>query len=613
MSKSTISKFKIWRHGLRVGFGLAIAFLLCQINTDYLDFYTYDLRIRLKPASEKSNVVETVAIGIDTIEELKRDPNASDNIMLLEALKRDKPLAVVYVFDPSNIVGTFEELEKLVKAAKDLPFYIAGSDLQIRGLENEALLPAPLDQLTVVSAPKTMDSKTFAKDNVTRRFIFSFQNRQTLHPMLAAQVTGRTNASDYRGVFEFYDSHQAYIDYRPQGTYRPIRFSDVMNSRLRPGYFTNKIVLVGRNDLTTSKDYVQTPYSRDMLAMSNLEMHANILDTLITDNAPIQASYWVDLLLTSLISILTVFVVLNARPAFGLMILVGSMTAFALLAHIVFMIFGYAVGMAHPLIAIFISYYFFIPYRLIMENRKSWEYYQRNKLLTQVEELKSNFLRMMSHDLKTPLARIQGMSDLIQRSSSNLSDEQQEAVATISASSQELSDFIGSVLNLGRIESKEIKLHIKSRDINKLLSDIAAKLNYLAKSKKIEIITDFEPLFSVDMDEDLLRQVFTNLVENAIKYSPENSKIMISTEEVGGRVVVQVADQGFGIPKDELEHIFEKFYRSKTVTTTNIKGTGLGLYLSNYFVNLHRGRILVDSELKKGSTFTVELPMELNH
>ena len=218
---------------------------------------------------------------------------------------------------------------------------------------------------------------------------------------------------------------------------------------------------------------------------------------------------------------------------------------------------------------------------------------------------------MMSHDLKTPLARIQGMTELAMRDNNQLSEQQLDALRTINTSSQELTEFVGSILDLGRVESKEIKLQLKSKDINALIRDVISKLEYLAKQKNITIMTEFEPIFSLKVDEDLVRQVFTNLIENAIKYSPENTSILVSTEELEGRLIVQVADQGMGIPQNEQAQLFSKFYRSKTVRDSSIKGSGLGLYLSRYFVNLHKGSISVESEPQKGSTFTVELPMDL--
>jgi signal transduction histidine kinase len=272
--------------------------------------------------------------------------------------------------------------------------------------------------------------------------------------------------------------------------------------------------------------------------------------------------------------------------------------------------FRWVVPVVHPLVAVFICYYFVIPYRLIIENRRSWEYYQKNRLLIQVEELKSNFMRMMSHDLKTPLARIQGMADVIRKDAAGLNETQTKALDTISRSSEELTEFIGSILSLSRIESKEMKLQLRSRDVNQILRDCVRKVEYMAGKKNIEITTEFEPLFSFKVDQDLLKTVFANLLENAVKYSPENTKILVSTEESGGEVIVQVADQGRGIPPEDMQHIFERFYRARN-SRINTAGNGLGLYLAKYFVELHNGRIEVESILDKGSTFTVRLPVNL--
>ena len=245
-----------------------------------------------------------------------------------------------------------------------------------------------------------------------------------------------------------------------------------------------------------------------------------------------------------------------------------------------------------------------------MENRKSWELFQRNKILSQVEELKSNFLSMMSHDIKTPLARIQGMIDLIKRESGALNPKQTQALDTITQSSRDLTEFITSILDLGRVESQGINLHFSSRDINSLVQEVIEKYDFFAKERNIEIIGEFEPMFSTKVDVELMRQVFSNLIENAIKYSPEGTKVLITTEESNGEVVIQFADQGIGISENEQQNIFMKFYRSKEAKNSKIKGTGIGLYLARYFVDLHKGRIDVESRPTQGSTFSVILPME---
>jgi len=182
---------------------------------------------------------------------------------------------------------------------------------------------------------------------------------------------------------------------------------------------------------------------------------------------------------------------------------------------------------------------------------------------------------------------------------------------TISESSEELTEFIGSILSLSRIESKEMKLQLRSRDINQLIRDVVRKVEYMAKRHAAEIVCELEPLFSIKIDEDLLRTVLTNLVENAIKYSPEHTKILVTTEELNNEVVIQVADQGRGIPPEDIGHVFDRFYRARN-TRISTAGNGLGLYLAKYFVELHNGRIEVESEIDKGSTFTVRLPMNLD-
>lgn len=598
--------------GLRVFLALGIAFFICQIELDYIESLFYDLRVRLRPAPPLSGHVVLINIDTKTQELLKRAPEANDHSQMFKQLALGHPRKVLYTQDFSEIMGSYEELEHLAHTTSLLPFIVLEDrKLPEVGLEEEFQLLPPLQNISVLSGPKTVDAQSFAKDGVTRRMLLSLEEEPLLHLKIASEITGRDLESDYRGLFEFKRTKQAYINFRPSGSYETYSFIDVLDGHVDAKAFRNKIIIIGRDTKSDSKDYISTPYSRDVLAMSRTEMHANMLDTLILNNAPIITPQWLDVLITCIIAILTVFVVLTLRPARGLLILGISILGFSVLAWGLFFAFDLWIGVSHPFLSIFICYYFFIPYRLIIENRRSWEYYQRNTLLTQVEELKSNFLRMMSHDLKTPLARIQGMTEVALRDHNALSPTQIEALKTISASSEELTEFVGSILNLGRIESKEIKLQLKSKDINSLLNQVVQKLQYLAQQKNIKIVTEFEPMFSMKIDEDLIRQVFTNLIENAIKYSPENSSILISTEEAEGRLVVQVADQGMGIPKGEQNQLFSKFYRSKNVRDGAIKGSGLGLYLSRYFVDLHSGSISVESEPQKGSTFTVELPMNL--
>jgi signal transduction histidine kinase len=356
--------------------------------------------------------------------------------------------------------------------------------------------------------------------------------------------------------------------------------------------------------------FIGTPNSDRSSPESLLEVQANYIDDLITNSSPLLTPPLVTTALTFLLSILTMWMVMRVRPATGLIGLVLSVLSVGALSLVFDLAFNLFFPVASPIFGIVACYYFVLPYRLIVENRKSWEYFEKNRLLTQVEELKSNFIRLMSHDLKTPIARIQAMAEIIEQESAVLSTSQRQALDTITASSEELSQFIASILNLSRIQSKKVKLQLKTRDITQLLQNVIRHSEHSARRKNISFVTEFEPLFSLKMDEDLMRQVFSNLVENAIKYSPENTQVKISAKEVDGLIKIQIADQGIGIPKEELPFVFEKFYRAQNAEYEN-SGTGLGLYLARYFVQLHKGQIRVDSEANKGSVFSVDLPLDM--
>ncbi len=594
----------------------SIGGLLIRLPLDYLESWTCDLRVQLQPVTSPSGYVQLIAVDSQSIEALKHDPNASDHIQLIDQLKKTNMYALVYLKDPSQLSGTKEEFRHLALKFADLKNFIVSRDqVPIKGEEDQLKLKPPFHLLRALAGPQTADINSFAKDKVTRRLIVSYRGVPTLHALLAQpqndlNFDAQVKPLSFSGLFDFFDTQQAFIHYHPSGTYKPYSFIQILKGQFHPDDFKHKIVLLGYDTLNNATDYILTPYSRSVVAMSALEMHSNIIDTLIQNSAPKKASPWINVFLTLIISVLTVHVVLSLNPLKGLIILGSTFFVFVLSSILTFIFFNIWVDMTHPSLAIFICYYFFIPYRLIVEYRTSWEYLQRNKLLTQVEELKSNFLRMMSHDLKTPLARIQGMTEIVCADPHQLSQKQIEAITRIRQSSCELTEFISSILNVGRIELKEIKLQLKSKDINKLLNQIIEQHMDLAESRNIQLITEFEPLFSLRVDEDLLRQVFTNLLENAIKYSKDKSKILISTEEVEGQIVVQVADQGMGISPDELSQIFTKFYRSDSVKNSSIKGTGLGLYLAKYFVELHGGTLTVESEIERGSTFTVTLPVQ---
>jgi signal transduction histidine kinase len=604
---------------LKLAFAILAGASISYLKLEYLESYTYDLRLLIKsktPFREKlSKHIKIIIIDTTTIEKLKAEPTFSDHARFLKMLKALNPQYVVYDFrsEAGNLIdfqGNEEEKLEFVNEAKKIPnFFIGTNELNLRGTENKLKLNAPLDTLELRSCPRTSDISLYAKDGVSRRLMVSYQGQAMLQPIIASYYNESiANQANIRGLFDVLDSKQAYIDFHPKGFFEIFKFEDVLDGTINPNVFENQIVLVGSDTGKSSKDYAMTPYSREVTGMTSTELQANIFQTLIDNNSPVKTPNGINILVTLLTSILTVYVVLALKPSRGLIIMAAMFSALVLISTSLLVFFNLWIDLAHPLLTIFLCYYFFIPYRLIIENRRSWEYIQKNKLLQQVEELKTNFISMMSHDLKTPIARIQGMTEVILKDQVPLSSTQREAVDTIKGSSDDLLKFINSILQYGRIESQGVELHKQSKDINVLLQDVIKKHEFLAKVKKIKIKTEFEPMFPVQVDVDLMKQVLSNLVENAIKYSSEESTVTVKSREEGSNVIIEVEDQGMGIPAEDLPNIFMKFYRSQNVKTSTIKGTGLGLYLAQYFTKLHNGEISVTSEPGKGSVFKVTLP-----
>ncbi len=597
---------------IRALLAVSIAWLLNEFPFYSIESFAYDMRVTMKPAPKPTGHIALVSIDKVTHSTMNREPDIVDHRELIKIIQRDRPRAIVYLFPPNQLRGTQDDTKKWLDSAENIPnLIVAIQDIVSKGNEDRIRLPPPFHNLLTIQGPLSTDYNKFAEDNVSRRVLIDVDGLYTVHAQLAQMFNGIVKPENYRGAFEFLNSWQAYNDMAPAGTYKPNSFFNVLNYQTPVGTFTDKIVLIGKETLESDTDYVRTPYSKEIVAMSKLEAHANAIDTLIRNSGPVRTPWWLNFIFTALISLITVFAVWRMRPTTGIIVLMVSTFSYLLLAQLVFSSVHLWIPVAQPVLAVFICYYFFIPYRLIVENRRSWEYYQKNKILTQVEELKTNFLSLMSHDLKTPLARIQGMADIVLQNSDKLLPEQTSALRTITKSSEELTYFISSILNLSRVESEAVKLHLHTKDLNALIDEVIMRYDPIAKEKNIQIMTELEPIFSFKMDVDLMRQVIMNLVENAIKYSPAGSKVLISTEEFNGQVILQVADQGHGIAKSELPNIFMKFYRSNHAKNSEVKGTGLGLYLAKYFVELHQGEIAVESEPQQGSTFTIRLPMEI--
>lgn len=261
-----------------------------------------------------------------------------------------------------------------------------------------------------------------------------------------------------------------------------------------------------------------------------------------------------------------------------------------------------------PLFICGLTWLFIVTYKASQFEKNNFILLQEKKNHFELEQLKNNFVSLISHDLKTPLAKIQGISDRILLSPAN--EPLKKDILTIKKSGEELNSYIKSILNLLRVESQNFVLNKDSNDINDLIYKSIEILAPLAEEKQLIIHTDLEPLFPIEVDPTLIKEAFQNIIENAIKYSIPGNEIQITSRELNDQIIVCIKDFGTGITEQDMKIIGRKFVRGKD-QSPEIKGTGLGLYLVKYFIDLHKGSVEISSIEKKFTEVKITLPTRL--
>lgn len=237
-----------------------------------------------------------------------------------------------------------------------------------------------------------------------------------------------------------------------------------------------------------------------------------------------------------------------------------------------------------------------------------------NEELKKLDQAKSEFLSIASHQLRTPLTAIKGYASmLLEGGFGKLSVKALEVITKMAISTENLIRLISDLLNLSRIESGKIQYEMASNDVVKILSDAVDGLK--VKAEKLELNLQFENTagteFSAMCDKDKIREVFINLVDNAVKYTKRNGKVLISINRIRDQIRISVKDDGLGISVENMHKLFVKFARAEDAARFDPNGLGLGLYFAKRVVEDHGGKIWVESEgTGKGSTFFVELPIQ---
>jgi signal transduction histidine kinase len=232
-----------------------------------------------------------------------------------------------------------------------------------------------------------------------------------------------------------------------------------------------------------------------------------------------------------------------------------------------------------------------------------------------IARLESSFRRMAeftadaSHELKTPLCALRGEAELL-LSKERSTEDYQEGLAHLIERFDHLNRMLNDLILLSKSDSSQVELNLVPLRLDLLVQDIGNLFQVLAEQKNIGLNIDLCRETTVMGDKIRLQQLFTNLIDNAVKFTPEGGSIRIRAERDRDFAKVEVVDTGMGIPREEQENIFKRFYRVDKSRSKEIGGVGLGLSIAEWIAHAHHGKIEVKSELNQGSAFIIYLPLQ---
>lgn len=230
-----------------------------------------------------------------------------------------------------------------------------------------------------------------------------------------------------------------------------------------------------------------------------------------------------------------------------------------------------------------------------------------------IEKLKTEFISLAAHQLRTPLSAVKWiLGSLLDGEAGKLNKEQTKMVQQGYQSNERMIHLINDLLYVAEIEEGKFLKNESYQSIEMLIDNVIASYKKKIKEKKIKVVfkKPENPLPEVKIDAEKIKLVINNMVDNAIDYSKKGGEVIISARAEGGNIRIIVKDMGIGIPEDEQERLFDRFFRASNAIKIDTTGTGLGLFISKNIIDAHRGKIFFESKKDKGSTFGFELPIK---
>lgn len=392
------------------------------------------------------------------------------------------------------------------------------------------------------------------------------------------------------------------INFRGLKRFKKIDLQKVLKNDFPENFFKNKIVFIGVEKSLNSQ--IQTPLG----AMAKHEFWAQVTDNIIEKRFIKKGPTWINSLLLLALTVLSVLIITHFPQSVSFFMFIWVAAIGSAFSIWIFDTFSIWIPLISPIVLLILIWVLYIGYHALRIEKAHAELQQEQRYLSELEQLKNNFVSLISHDLKTPIAKIQAVVDRLD-AQKNIPEILHEDFNNLKIYSEELNRYIQSILKVLRVESREFRILKETADINGVIENVVVRLKPLAETKNIQIHLHLEPMFLIEFDVTLMTEVVLNLIENAIKYTPAGGQVAIHTKETDTEILIEIQDSGEGIAPDDQIHIWKKFVRGKNQDQKS-KGTGLGLYLVKYFIELHGGNISLKSNVGVGTTFYVRLPIE---
>ncbi len=246
---------------------------------------------------------------------------------------------------------------------------------------------------------------------------------------------------------------------------------------------------------------------------------------------------------------------------------------------------------------------------LLARIRVAIELKEKEMHLKALLKQRDDFVRIISHDLRTPMTTIHGFAELI-LNSENVSDKQKESLQFIIDAAEYSNDYFNKLLSWVLIESGDIKIHLKTCNLKKLIESCLILFTYKIADKNLEVKIEIPPEINIQVDEIYFKQVINNLINNSIKFSYNGKKISIKLDKTEKGYVLRVIDEGTGIPEDTQHNLFKGSILKSSRGTSGEKGTGIGLYICHKILLAHNLGITCESEINKGASFNIHIPFD---